>query len=289
MLSIKALFGRKTSPAPQPPHSSLTERLGDMVVADRLASKDQRIDLINLHPVRPKRAMKRTVQNPSVESQQTRSEEGKHESKQVGKRVESQRAQGRQSNPSINRNQSRQVQSKQSSGRDAAHPKPLNNQAPIKRSTLAATKPQASKPHVDQAAMDKLGLKASATLNELSSRSMERFRIFARSRRLSVARNKTKTGFISQETQNAWLAWKEAEEQTRLQGINSLRKELDAIQKMLHDIQTAPIVSNGAGHEVSDLTLIVKRLAFQLGRCDRESTLPNDAMNYLKRHGLLDA
>lgn len=134
----------------------------------------------------------------------------------------------------------------------------------------------------------RLDLHQKKLLQTLDGEAKEHFRRYARKQKLSVAQNRNKDRFISEKTQEAWEHWRSAFEQCRTEAIAGLQDQLLYVLAQVQKSESAPVRDSGLGHELSDMTIIIKRLSMVLHRKDPENALPGQAIEYLNRRGLLD-
>ncbi|WP_277354414.1 hypothetical protein [Achromobacter anxifer] len=121
--------------------------------------------------------------------------------------------------------------------------------------------------------------------------SLERFKKFARGRKLSVAKAKTAGAtFANASTEAAWEAWKHQEDERgedESQVVVELHEQLAAAKHVLHALEFQRLQTPAGASPAEDLTFVVKRLALALHQHAPSSPLPEQAVMLLSRRGLI--
>ncbi|CUJ68774.1 Uncharacterised protein [Achromobacter sp. 2789STDY5608633] len=121
--------------------------------------------------------------------------------------------------------------------------------------------------------------------------SLDRFKKFARGRKLSVAKAKTAGAtFANASTEAAWEAWKHQEDAQsggESQVVLKLQEQLAATKHVLHALEFQRLQTPAGASPAEDLTFVVKRLALALHRHAPSSPLPEQAVTLLTQRGLI--
>lgn len=121
--------------------------------------------------------------------------------------------------------------------------------------------------------------------------SLERFKKFARGRKLSVAKAKTAGAtFANAATEAAWEAWKHQEDEQGgdvSQEVCKLQEQLAAAKHVLHALEFQRLQTPASASPAEDLTFVVKRLALALHQYAPSSPLPDQAVMLLSQRGLI--
>lgn len=169
---------------------------------------------------------------------------------------------------------------------------PIHNSssALIARSTLQATPPLPARPPSSEHATKSLDVPGRVEDREREA-SLDRFKKFARGRKLSVAKAKTAGAtFANAATEAAWEAWKHQEDEQGgdvSQVVCKLQEQLAAAKHVIHVLEFQRIQTPADASPAEDLTFVVKRLALALHQHAPSSPLPDQAVMLLSQRGLI--